>query len=162
MNEVYFIVLNLIIIYLSNEDSINQVKDKDYGFDYDEEEVKVFKTNVKEYLTKNKIYGNETAEITPKQMKIIFRDIMVGDDKNEVPEEYRKPFQKLTTQFINEQYNKKKRTVIKGSEVFELFDIKVLNEKFNVILEEIAFNKDNDKDDNDDNLDDDNEIDTDL
>ena len=161
MSRIYFIILILNIIYLSNEDSINQEKENDYGIDYDEEEIKVFKTNVKEYLTKNKIYGNETVEVTPKQMRIIFRDIMVGNDKNEVPEEYRKPFKKLTTQFINEQYNKKKRTVIKGSEVFELFDIKVLNEKFNVILEEMGFNKNTDNDDNSDD-DDDKEIDTDL
>ena len=106
---------------------------------YDDQIEEMFKMTIKEYLITNNIYGNETLEITPEYMRKIFLGAMTAGNINNIPEEYIKPLEDSATEFIEEQYNKKNRTVIKGSEVIDLFDINEIAAKFSEILEKQGF-----------------------
>ena len=146
MHKKIFLILTLLIIYVNSGNNTKQVYEEDESV-YEEQEEEMFKKTVKDYLTKNLIYGNETVEVTPEEMRKIFKNVMTGDKGEEVPEKYVEPFEQLTTQFIDEQYNQKNRKTIKGSEVFGLFDINDLNKKFNAILEKLGIKEDIDEDD---------------
>ena len=148
MYEKYLIFIIIKIIFVNSENNTNKTYDYESEIDYEAQGEEMFKISLKEYLTINNIYGNETLEITPEHMKKIFIGVMTGDDVHNIPEEYKMPFKQLIAEFINEQYNQNNRTVIKGSEVYNLLNIKNIADKFNAILEKEGFYNSTDEDNN--------------
>ena len=92
-------------------------------------------------------------------MRKIFIDAMTGGDLDNIPDKYIPPIEQLTEEFIDEQYNQKNRTVIKGSEVFDLLDINIIANRYNNLLEKLGLYDDEIDEDVDDDIFEDNDDD---
>ena len=158
MCKKYLILLIIKIIFVLCENNSDQIFDYETEIDYEKQE-ESFRTTLKEYLTVNKLYGNETAEVSPERMRKIFIDAMTGGDLDNIPDKYIPPIEQLTEEFIDEQYNQKNRTVIKGSEVFDLLDINIIANRYNNLLEKLGLYDDEIDEDADDDIFEDNDDD---
>ena len=158
MCKKYLIILIIKIIFVLCENNSDQIFDYETEIDYEKQE-ESFRTTLKEYLTVNKLYGNETAEVSPERMRKIFIDAMTGGDLDNIPDKYIPPIEQLTEEFIDEQYNQKNRTVIKGSEVFDLLDINIFSNRYNNLLEKLGLYDDEIDEDADDDIFEDNDDD---
>ena len=158
MCKKYLILLIIKIIFVLCENNSDQIFDYETEIDYEKQE-ESFRTTLKEYLTVNKLYGNETAEVPPERMRKIFIDAMTGGDLDNIPDKYIPPIEQLTEEFIDEQYNQKNRTVIKGSEVFDLLDINIIANRYNNLLEKLGLYDDEIDEDVDDDIFEDNDDD---
>lgn len=129
----FFLIFSYLFIFGNlieqNETNINEENVDEYG----EAE---FQESLKEYLQRNNLYENKTAEVPPEKMRELFKEVLTGGEEIDAPPEVIAALKNLTEQFITEEYTNKKRTVIMGNELFDLFNITDLSKKFEKILNE--------------------------
>lgn len=123
-----------------NDEFPNQDSDSDN--DSDEVILSEFKENLKNYLIERNIYDNEKVMIDPVHMRQILID-QFTEGEDETPEELRASLNHLADRFIDDIFTKKGKNKIKGSEVFELFDIEEIVKTYQ------SFGRMDDDDDND-------------
>ena len=94
-----------------------------------------FKKSLKEYLVQNKLFDSERL-IQPDEMKRIFLDSITEGEQEYAPDFMRGIFSQLAEYFVNSYYKEKKE--IKGKEIYDLFDIKAIYNKFHEMVGKYA------------------------
>ena len=83
--------------------------------------IKSFREMVKNYLTKRKIFMNESALISKDMFRTIFRDLMSGEKGGKAPESFQGTFDILTDEFVEDAFPNGKE-YLKGNEVHTFFE----------------------------------------
>ena len=91
--------------------------------------IKEFEKNVRDYLTKKNIYKNENVKVSKEEFKIIFKDLMAGDEAN-ISESFKETYNKLAEEFVKDAYPKDVEYV-KGSEIHKYFEYQKIMDIFN-------------------------------
>ena len=91
--------------------------------------IKEFEKNVRDYLTKKNIYKNENIKVSKEEFKIIFKDLMAGDEAN-ISESFKETYNKLAEEFVKDAYPKDVEYV-KGSEIHKYFEYQKIMDIFN-------------------------------
>ena len=120
-----FFVLFLVIINLSY--SIDKEDFEKASEDYTNQYINEFRGKVKNYLTERKIYKNESAIISKELFRKIFREIMSGENEDNISPEFLETFDKLTETFIEDAFPEGVN-YIKGSEIHNYFEYEKITE----------------------------------
>ena len=91
--------------------------------------IKEFEKNVRDYLTKKNIYKNENIKVSKEEFKIIFKDLMAGDEAN-ISESFKETYNKLAEEFVKDAFPKGVEYV-KGSEIHKYFEYQKIMDIFN-------------------------------
>ena len=118
----------------SNIIDIEELEEK-----YKKEYITKFKKNVKDYLTKKKLYKNDNKSITKDVFKKIFKEIMMNG-MDIAYAGFADIYDKVADEFSKEAFPKGVNT-IKGSEIEKYFDYDNIMEKFNKYANTNRFNK---------------------
>ena len=129
-NFIIIFILSLLLLAKAEEDPDEMGYDDDdyydsYGDNY-------FQESLKEYLIQNKLYESERI-IQPEEMKKIFLEVITEGDAESSADYFGGIFNELADFFVNEYYANKKE--IKGKDIFELFDINQISQKFEQMME---------------------------
>ena len=137
-----FIILFLSLVFLSkNQEDDQQDLSEDNNwegnnFDYDDFDSDgdiFFKNSLKEYLVEKNLFESERS-IPREEMKKIFSDVVFDGEPEGGPEFMYGIFEQLREYFINTYY--KDRKEIKGKEIYDLIDIKIISMKFEQMIGE--------------------------
>ena len=90
-----------------------------------------FKAFLKKYLTEKNLLNSEKI-ISKEEMKKIFEDVISEGDPEGAAAYMGDIFNDLTTYFVNTYYSG--RSEIRGKEIIDLFDIRVITQKFEQML----------------------------
>ena len=118
----------------SNIIDIEELEEK-----YKKEYITKFKKNVKDYLTKKKLYKNDNKSVTKDVFKKIFKEIMMNG-MDIAYAGFADIYDKVADEFSKEAFPKGVNT-IKGSEIEKYFDYDNIMEKFNKYANTNRFNK---------------------
>ena len=118
----------------SNIIDIEELEEK-----YKKEYITKFKKNVKDYLTKKKLYKNDNKSITKDVFKKIFKEIMMNG-MDIAYAGFADIYDKVADEFSKDAFPKGVNT-IKGSEIEKYFDYDKIMEKFNKYANTNRFNK---------------------
>ena len=118
----------------SNIIDIEELEEK-----YKKEYITKFKKNVKDYLTKKKLYKNDNKSITKDVFKKIFKEIMMNG-MDIAYAGFADIYDKVADEFSKDAFPKGVNT-IKGSEIEKYFDYDNIMEKFNKYANTNRFNK---------------------
>ena len=118
----------------SNIIDIEELEEK-----YKKEYITKFKKNVKDYLTKKKLYKNDNKSITKDVFKKIFKEIMMNG-MDIAYGGFADIYDKVADEFSKDAFPKGVNT-IKGSEIEKYFDYDKIMEKFNKYANTNRFNK---------------------
>ena len=113
------------------EIEIIEEEEEELEFDNGNEDYGYFKESLKQYLKTNNLFFSEKL-IEPNDLKIIFFDVITEGDPGNSPPYLRRIFEQLADYFVEKYYNEKKQ--IRGRDIYFLFDINEITNKF----EEIA------------------------
>ena len=145
-----FIILFLSLVFISKaqeDDQKDLSEDNNWegnNFDYDDfDSDEFFKNSLKEYLVEKKLFESERA-IPREEMKKIFADVVFDGEPEGGPEFMHGIFEQLSEYFINTYY--KDRKEIKGKEIYDLIDIKVISMKFEQMIGENPYYNGNEDD----------------
>lgn len=122
---IFFFFLSLLFILLKCDDQNSTMTndDDEDKFEIDKASVEIFEEALKEYLKEMLYYNNNSIEVTKEEMDDVFTDVLSEGDDISLPAVERKVFQKVKEEFLNEIFDKKNRTEIKGSEVYGWFNL---------------------------------------
>ena len=118
----------------SNIIDIEELEEK-----YKKEYITKFKKNVKDYLTKKKLYKNDNKSITKDVFKKIFKEIMMNG-MDIAYAGFADIYDKVADEFSKDAFPKGVNT-IKGSEIEKYFDYDNIMKKFNKYANTNRFNK---------------------
>ena len=126
--KLFFLFLLLSLVFISKcQENIGE-EDEEEGYDIDDfNGHNFFKASLKEYLIQNKLFDSERA-IQRDEMKKIFLEVITEGDPESTPDYLEGIFQSLTEYFVNLYY--KDRREIKGKDLYDLFDIGLISQKF--------------------------------
>ena len=110
--------------------------------------IKSFREMVKNYLTKRKIYMNESALISKETFRTIFRDLMSGEKGGKAPESFQGTFDVLTDEFVEDAFPNGTE-YLKGNEVHTFFEYEKASE---IIIKHLQKNEEQNKDENKDEI----------
>ena len=149
-NSIFIIILFISLIFLSKsqeDDQKDLSEDNNWEgnyFDYDDfNNEAYFKNTLKEYLVEQKLFDSERA-IPREEMKKIFADVIFDGEPEGGPEFMYGVLEQLTEYFINIYY--KDRKEIKGKEIYDLIDIKIISMKFEQMIGENPYYNGNEDD----------------
>ena len=118
----------------SNIIDIEELEEK-----YKKEYITKFKKNVKDYLTKKKLYKNDNKSIKKDVFKKIFKEIMMNG-MDIAYAGFADIYDKVADEFSKDAFPKGVNT-IKGSEIEKYFDYDNIMKKFNKYANTNRFNK---------------------
>ena len=161
MNKIYLLFIihfTLLSIFQCKSNYVDDFLD-----DYDLIFAKNLRKFLKKYLIKQNLFESNKL-IKPEQMKKIFIDVMLeGVSLEDIDDITKHIYEDLAKLFIEKYY--KERTKIKGKDIYELFDVNEIMQKFYELsgempiydddYDESIFIDDDDDDDDDDDVQDD-------
>ena len=135
MNKKYILFIELLTLILfskcANEDESLDISEENFYDNYDENGY--FKSSLKEYLVKNKLFDSEKV-IEPEEMKRIFLEVITEGDPETSTDHLSKIFNQLAEHFVERYYDEKKQ--IRGKDIYNLLDINEISIKFGEIVGE--------------------------
>ena len=129
--KLFFILLCSIIFFVKADEEPDEMSNYDDDY-YDGYGDNYFQESLKEYLVQNNLYDSDRI-IQPDEMKKIFLEVITEGDAESSADYFGGIFNELSDFFVNEYYAKKKE--IKGKDIFELFDINQISQKFEQMME---------------------------
>ena len=137
-NIIFFILLLSLIISLKcyHEDDYYDVKEyEEEEFDDDEDEESgygPFRQTLKDYLTKHNLTNSDKI-IKPKRLRKLFLRTIGASDIESMPNSVKEIYEETASFFIEKYYNN--TDVIRGRDVYKLFDFEEISLKFNEIYQ---------------------------
>ena len=160
---IFIILLYILPLFFSKSNYID-----DFLEDFDIKYENTLKKYLKKYLKKNNLFDSDKI-IEPEELKKIFIDVMLEEvPLDEIDNNTKEIYEELGRIFIDKYYKNKK--IIKGKDIYDLFNIKDITQKFYELNGEIPIYDDDyediiddyDDDDHDGDSDDDDYYDDDL
>ena len=134
-----FIFLIFSLIFSSKSQDIHTLFEEEDGIeDYDNDQF--FKESLKEYLVENNLFESERV-IKPDEMKKIFLEVLLNGEPD-TPGELGRIIRHLAEYFVNTYY--KDRKEIRAKEIYNLFDINEISDKFEQMAGNGNLNEDDD------------------
>ena len=144
----FIILLYILPLLFSKSNYID-----DFLEDFDIKYENTLKKYLKKYLKKNNLFDADKI-IEPEELKKIFIDVMLEEAPlDEIDNNTKEIYEELGRIFIDKYYKNKK--VIKGKDIYDLFNIKEITQKFYELNGEIPIYDDDYEDIIDDYDDDD-------
>ena len=152
INFIFFYILSLLIIISKcHKDGIEDELEEDLNNEVSENEYGYFRESLKSYLIENKLFDSD-REIEPDEMRKIFLEVISDGEPDTSPPHLMRIFEQLADYFVESYYNERKQ--IRGKDLYELFDIQKIYDKFGEIVGETPFMDDyNEEEDDLDNQD---------
>ena len=135
---IFFILILSLIISLKcyHEDDYYDVKEfEEEEFDDDEDEESgygPFRQTLKDYLTKHNLTNSDKI-IKPKRLRKLFLRTIGASNLDGIPKSVQEIYEETATYFIEKFYNN--TDVIRGRDVYKLFDFEEISLKFNEIYQ---------------------------
>ena len=140
--NIFLFILNILLLYsLCKEDDYIDEIIENYEIKYEES----FRKFLKGYLKEKNLLESDRL-IEPKEMKKIFIDIMFEGTTLEEADDFTKEInEELSRIFIKKYY--KKNTIIRGKDIYDLINIKEIQEKYYQLNGELPIYDDEDNGD---------------
>ena len=144
-------VFLLLLLYKCHRDDNNdkmppgmdEFEDEDEDDD-DNDDYGQFKTALKEYLKKKKLTDSDKI-IKRKRLKKIFIKIVAGSSTKNLPKSMIPLYEETADYFLDQYY--KKKEVIRGKDIYKLFNFDEISLKFNELYQKNPPIDENDKND---------------
>ena len=124
--DIYLILLLFLLMVKISAQEFDDMDEKTLN-ENKEKFIKGFREMVKNYLTKRKIYMNESALVSKETFRTIFRDLMSGEKGGKAPESFQGTFDILTDEFVEDAFPNGKE-YLKGNEVHTFFEYEKASE----------------------------------
>ncbi len=144
----FLILLSLLILLIKSihHYDMKELEDEDDDEEDDDDGYAQFRKSLREYLEDHKLNNSEKI-IKPKRMKKIFLETVGDMDSDAIPQHIKNLYDQLADYFVNQYYDKKK--VIRGKDVYKLFNFDEISLKFNELIQANPYYGDDKQDDND-------------
>ena len=160
--KILFFLLLLSLVFISKGDEVknstNEEQEVNNNSNIEEKGEDMLRESLKKLLISRDLF-DKNAILSPEQVREIFIEIITDGDPTGSPQYVQQSIGELADHFVDLYYQDRRE--LRAKELYDLFDVNQISEKFEQLLGLIPVNDDDDVDDHHHNVGDGNGIDDD-